>query len=112
MPKAIRVGATKHEIIVSEKKADLIAHRSGHQYVQGALDHWWGTIILHPLQSKDQMRQTLLHEVLHACFRKVWTNEQEYEEDVVSFLAPILLDTLQRNPGLVNYLTKKEQPRD
>lgn len=50
---------------------------------------------------------TLLHEALHA----VWSTtglrqlDNDLEEQVVVGLAPLLLDTLKRNPDLVAFLT-------
>jgi hypothetical protein len=46
---------------------------------------------------------TLLHEVVHAIF-KIAGLPNEKEEDTVTRLSPLLLDTLRRNPDLVAYL--------
>lgn len=53
----------------------------------------------------DQARDTLLHEVLHGLLRIVnLIPDDKEEERVVVALAPLLLDALRRNPGLVEYL--------
>lgn len=53
-------------------------------------------------------RTVLLHEVIH----QVWASTglpaieavEPHEEVIIRALSPLLLDTLQRNPGLVDYL--------
>lgn len=54
----------------------------------------------------------MLHEVLHACLYQTCLREMEvwgknHEEAIVVALAPILLDTLRRNPKLVAYLVER-----
>lgn len=58
-------------------------------------------------QSDDQLRDTMLHEVLHAVVRLTYSEKsyaKEDEEPAVGVLATHLLDTFRRNPGLVEYL--------
>lgn len=53
----------------------------------------------------DQERDTILHEVLHGLLGMLNViPKNKAEERVVMTLAPILLDTLRRNPALVTYL--------
>ena len=56
-----------------------------------------------------KVAETLLHELLHC----VWSQTpgrarefNEHEEEIVSSVAPWLLDMLRRNPDLVKYLTR------
>lgn len=62
--------------------------------------------------SEDKCRETLLHEVLHAVIGTSrippFGHGEEVEEDFVSMLAPVLLDTLRDNPDLVNALMYQE----
>lgn len=58
-------------------------------------------------QPLDSERDTLLHELLHACIAHSGLDRRlsdDVEEDVVRSLSPILLDTLLRNRALVRYL--------
>jgi hypothetical protein len=63
-------------------------------------------------QAPPAMRDTVLHEVLHAI---LWVsglafNEQmseETEERIIRNLTPWLLDLLRKNPKLITYLLEK-----
>lgn len=68
-----------------------------------------GKIAIHTRGDKaslDQVRDTVLHEVLHAIVGLTGLGETlgEDEESVVGRLSIHLLDTLRRNPKLANYL--------
>lgn len=61
--------------------------------------------------SADQERDTLLHEVIHAVLSLTKLDGQrdhfktsEASERIVTVLSTHLLDTLRRNPALVEYL--------
>lgn len=54
-------------------------------------------------QAPHQMRDTLLHEVLHAVSNEL---HLELEERQVHVLANALLDTLRRNPKFTQFLTE------
>lgn len=54
-------------------------------------------------RSKEQ--ETLLHEVLHAC-TDVACKERD-DEPFVNAVAPVLLQVIQDNPELVEYLRRK-----
>jgi len=53
----------------------------------------------------DQVRDTMLHEVIHACLFAIGAGSRE---KVIRPLAPVLLDALRSNPDLVSFLM--EQP--
>lgn len=58
-------------------------------------------------QSADQMRDTMLHEVIHAVVRLTYQEKafaKNDDEDAVGAIATHLLDTLRRNPELAAYL--------
>ncbi len=65
------------------------------------------TIAVDPEQGPDSLRDTLLHEVMHLVWG-VWGlgsgPAKEHEELVVTAFATGLLDTLRRNPALVQAL--------
>lgn len=63
-------------------------------------------ITIEPDQKGNFLRDTLLHEVLHAClFAAAGGMTTDEEERLVASLTPVLLDTLRRNPGLLAFLT-------
>lgn len=67
------------------------------------------TIVVDPRLAGTMQRETLTHEVLHACMDVIGAGDDlghDTEERVVRRLAPVLLDVLRRNPGLVSWLTR------
>lgn len=54
-------------------------------------------------QVPGQLRDTLLHEVLHACINSVGV-KCKHGERIVAALSPVLLDALRSNPALVTFL--------
>lgn len=51
----------------------------------------------------EAQMETLLHEVLHACFHFIGASDKKLEEeDLVTALAPILLTVLKENPDILN----------
>lgn len=55
---------------------------------------------------EDQQRDTLVHELLHACLRMIGFDlPDRVEERTVAALAPILLDALRANPEVTKWLT-------
>ena len=57
-----------------------------------------------PGVAEDFARETLVHEVLHACFAVSGLDMGDDEEQIVSRLSPYLFDALRRSPGLADYL--------
>jgi hypothetical protein len=60
-----------------------------------------------------QERDTLLHEVIHACLELTYLDgspdhfkSKDASERIVSVLSTHLLDTFRRNDGLVSYLVE------
>lgn len=64
------------------------------------------TIWVHPNQHDSSVADTLLHEVLHACWDQTSLRclDSAQEEAAVSSLAPLLLAVLRANPDLVDAL--------
>jgi hypothetical protein len=79
----------------------------------GLFIHAYGTIhIRYEEQTSEQnLKETLLHEILHACWSTTQLNEEnpkeweDAEEQVVGRLSGTLLATLQDNPKVLKYLT-------
>ena len=65
----------------------------------GYCDSTSGALIVRSTMTRHAQVETLYHELMHADF---WTGRitTDDEERVVKTLAPIQLDTLQRNPKL------------
>ena len=54
----------------------------------------------------DYMADTLLHEILHQCIMVtgIEIRNLKLEEQLITTITPMLLDTLRRNPEVVEYL--------
>jgi hypothetical protein len=103
-PKIIRVGSVRYEVIARELEDNSI---TGRLLTRSQL------MLLEPGMKLDCERDTVLHETLHAIFFHSGTQagmswDLNQEEAVVAATSPLLLDTLQRNPRLVSYLTEKD----
>jgi Zn-dependent peptidase ImmA (M78 family) len=72
----------------------------------GYTDHERGQILIHPNTTPQMRKVTTLHEVMHsvAFAAGQLDNRKRSEEDWVVMVAPLLLDTLKRNPALAAYL--------
>lgn len=55
----------------------------------------------------DQLRDTLLHEILHCCLLIVGMDDTDIAgERGVAAITPVLLDVLRTNPGVTKWLTE------
>lgn len=67
-------------------------------------------IAINPNQTSDNLAETLFHEIMHAVFGLSGaTGRMMREEDAIGRLCPMLLDTLRRNPQLVDYLMDRRR---
>ncbi len=64
------------------------------------------TIWMNPHNAETFLRETLLHEIMHACqFVAGMSNKTPIVgEDFITRLSPILADALRRNAGLIEYV--------
>ena len=102
-PRFIQIGSVRYEVAPDELEDDGAF---------GKLLKKGQKILVQRAQAPDCERDTVLHETMHAILFHTgtlsgmnWTSDQE--EAIVSAITPLLLDTLQRNPKLVSYLTEK-----
>ena len=98
MPKTVKVGAHVYSIIRKPKSAmgdDL--GTCGFDEVQ---------IVVRKGLRKSVAKETLLHELLHACTYPSLNSKTATDEKFVTAVAPSLLQMLQDNPELVEYLTR------
>lgn len=95
-PGKVVVGPFTYTVVVDEGRipSDLY----------GACDKGHHIISLHPNQSAQRLRVTLVHELLHALCDVTGVDDDKVEERVVTVLAPVLLGLLRGNPRLVKWL--------
>jgi hypothetical protein len=106
LPRTVKIGPFTYLILWEEppvtQETDKIA--------LGQTESWEQKIWISPeLEGKEQaIRDTVLHEILHACLDTVGLGyaPQEFyvEERWVAALSPVLTDTLVRNPALRKFL--------
>lgn len=106
-PATVTVGPLDVKVDVNAKRANDASLTFGHY------DRVYGEIVLAPNQGPAPLRDTLLHELLHACCDLAAMQagggdavfeDDDHEERCVRALTPWLLDALRRNPDLVTYL--------
>lgn len=107
IPKQLQIGPTIYR--VKSKKKDLNKVQiEMKETVAGCVRFQEQTIYLDKNQGSDQLADTLLHEVIHACLQPLFGMDDDTEEAFVRTLSPGLLDTLRRNPELVAFLMNWE----
>ena len=98
MPKTIKVGAHVYSVLRKTKTQmpdDL-----------GSCDVDTLQILIRQKIRKSVARETLLHELLHACTYPSFLGKTLTDEDFVEAVAPVLLQVIQDNPDLLAYLTQ------
>ena len=105
-PTRVQVGARNYDIRVDAQLAQV------HDALGVHLGRY-SEIVLSPNQGSGTMRESFLHELLHACIFDLdggnceWIKEDD-EEKIVAVLAPRLLDMLRRNPKVVDFILTKD----
>jgi hypothetical protein len=94
LPASVTIGPYTYPVVSDE--ATHIEHR----------------ILIDPHMSDEKTVVTLLHEVMHGCTDLAGNSDLDNEERIICALAPILLDTLRRNPDLVSALVGETAPKE
>jgi hypothetical protein len=108
LPRSLKAGPFDIKVDVS-KKAQERVDRDTEGPLYGMWDGKSATILLSTRAADTIMRETLVHEILHAVLElsgasSVHIKDSDEEEGIVRSIAPMLLDVLRRNPKLVDYL--------
>lgn len=104
-PKVIHVGPIRYAVVFAEH-AIAVVERGDADRLYAHHDPRKQQITVDPDQGPDQLADSLLHEVLHACVAVTGIDETlgDKEETVVRSLSTCLLDVIRRNPRLVEWL--------
>jgi len=93
LPKKLKIGYKTYKV-VSQDASDIRRSRGG----VGSCDHNTSLISVDTsISDETEQLNTLLHEILHACYCVGDLEGGESEEKVVSVLANVLLQVLQDN---------------
>lgn len=99
-PTTVHIGPFRYKLVLAQDHQEFSQDR-------GTIHHTLLEIRVDEKLAYDHQRKTVLHEVLHGCFMVANDGiaEKLTEEQWVHRVTGVLLDTLQRNPELVGYLT-------
>lgn len=106
LPASIQIGPYLVTVTRGQAAIDRQSITSGSR-LAGHFDPEAQRITLDPALGPDMLAETLLHEVMHGVSEAVGKplgTDGEDEERMIRALAPVLLDTLRRNPSLAAFL--------
>lgn len=96
-PSKIRIGAYEFRVVLD----DIFDPASGELHSYGITKKAEELITLHKPQSPGNMRDTLLHELLHAACHASGAAD---DEGAIRALSGTVLQMLRSNPALVEFL--------
>jgi hypothetical protein len=88
-----------------------VRHKANKKAFPGDGQQDWNNLEIRvdPAQQDGCARDTLLHEVMHACYAQTsFRGGDVDEEGIINALTPWLLGVLRDNPELIEFLTKEE----
>lgn len=101
LPKTITIGPLTYQVKYVKKLQNADKDPLNGQICLGE-----GVIKIDPSAHEDHQRSTLMHEILHGVFYMAGIgaepDHQVLDEELITRIAPILMDTLMRNPGIVS----------
>lgn len=106
-PTSVRVGPYRYTVKVDADRIKELEKESDTD-LYGITTHGLLEIVLQPAVADMVLRETLLHEVLHAVLFNTGLADRmtdKAEEHLVRALSPALFSLLRDNPDLVQYLT-------
>lgn len=98
-PYRIKIGPHRYKVIGDAKAERHLDHDR-----LAECDTARAEIRVRPGQAPTQERDSVLHEVLHACWDQTALRDHDIEEQVVSSLAPILLGVIRDNAEFMRWL--------
>jgi hypothetical protein len=108
-PRSVQIGPYRYTVVLDQVALDRMNAEQG-SIAAGRCDREGQRLLIQPKMGPDSLREVFFHEVLHALTELTGLDQElgeEADEKVVLRLAPMLIDTFQRNPSLVRYLTER-----
>ena len=99
IPDKIKIGARTYRVIIIDPDTETIFDRSADGNLLGQIDHIGLTIKLLCTQAREQMAQSLLHEIVHGIAYDMGYNGDHNEREI-DLLASELHRLIQDNPAL------------
>lgn len=108
-PAAVTVGPHRYKLTFAESRTVRLSDDTDSAY--GECDQKHATIVIDPNQAPTMLRDTVIHELLHACMNLIGATEDPgfddaAEERIVLRLAPVLLQIV-RQRRLVEWLQEE-----
>ena len=100
------MGPHRYRLVFDRQAMNAASAEHGERLL-GRCDTEQLTIVVDPKLAPSQSAETLVHEVLHACFDLVGAPEDistDVEERLVRRLAPVVAQMLAANPKLVGWV--------
>lgn len=108
MPGKIKIDTIVFDVI---PKYPVINGNTGRELVAGQISYQEGIIEISTNRSIDNLKQTLLHEVVHGILKTRGVENlipEDVRENVVEGFATGLLQVIRDNPRLMDYLEKHD----
>lgn len=104
-PKVVELVGQRFDVVLAPRWSEALnAHRSDPIGI-GTSQIDAQRITIADNVGPDQIRDTLLHEILHCLGGTIGLfDDGKVEERVIAALSPLVLDALRRNPELVRFL--------
>jgi hypothetical protein len=109
VPKSVRIGPLRWRITTSLGSYNAFAAAENDGKALGFSQLETLTIVLKPGLPDSLLRETLLHELLHAIIQTQGgvfdvAKEEEHEEAAVAAISPLLLSTLRANEDVLEFI--------
>ena len=105
-PVNVRVGVHTYRLVFDRDAMNAASAEHGDRLL-GRCDTEALVIVADDRQAGSQLAETLVHEVLHACFDLIGATEDvssDVEERLVRRLAPVVAGVVADNPKLVGWV--------
>lgn len=108
IPSTIEIGPLRYSVRIDQKAIDLERKESRDTGCLGYIRRHSQEIVLAEDQGPDQLRISLLHEVIHGIVGVASVYDIKADDEAaVTAISTYLLDTVRRNPDLVKYLVEE-----
>jgi hypothetical protein len=110
-PDYVDIGPMRYRIHADRTKIDrerVDARESG---MAAQITYSAGRIVLDDTHRMTYQKRSLLHEIMHGCLESVGFDQASKvsAETLIDHLDGTLLDVLQRNPQVTNWLVEREE---
>jgi hypothetical protein len=115
VPTSVRIGPFKYTVLCdAQARLRAVEHAADGKGLLGYTNPNLLEITVAEQMPRQLQQETLLHELLHAIASVTGLTVEwgDDEEQIICRLSPVLLDVLQRNVELVDFLTLVEDDDD